>query len=672
MNKKVQNLIEELGPTLAKTVATENREGKVLKVSFGNSKIYSPAVHMQSEELESLIIESYIDAAKGILEAFNYDTKKYNFLHLAESAGFIPGMTILNEEESSKISIESKPELSIKGKNLVIEIPLELDSVGELDSFGAPIAHEIIKESFRNIQNVLLKGLNEETAKVSTDAEVDIDIEKNKLVIEIPLSSNVKSDQISEAQISDLLEEISVIRNLLREGITFDDIYPEDQFKRDSLIREFALMEDTKAVDFLGRLNENSLMLFESMFDTYIGSEIFLNEKEFLNYLKNTAGKAFVDPVKKLGNRFKYGGKQLDNFFTGVGNRFSNNVNSVKDQAFNFGKTIKDKVGNFVSNMGDRAVVNMRSAVPMAKAGIDTAVEKIKRKFKTMKAGNSALDDYQKKLVNPITGALELRKAKKEAEATVQSQKSEKLLNKRKELADKIKNNGASMSPDELAAAKAELKDATKATGGFLGDVTRKLGKFFTGKDNVPRFALNDKDREEIKVAGQTNKDNLAGLRKDAIDTRNKAENEYTKNLPANQQAEQLAKLNKERIDSIEKVKKNLATQQAATTAQGQEDAKNIELTRQADNKLSLTKQNEKNNTIKSDRTLDDKVIDADRKLESDRIEKSLSESYSREDLLELFEALNLDTAKYTFNYLAEELGFQVVKPNILESLKRR
>jgi hypothetical protein len=37
---------------------------------------------------------------------------------------------------------------------------------------------------------------------------------------------------------------------------------------------------------------------------------------------------------------------------------------------------------------------------------------------------------------------------------------------------------------------------------------------------------------------------------------------------------------------------------------------------------------------------------------------KTVSESYSRKDLLELFEALKLDTEKYTFSYLAEELGF--------------
>lgn len=38
--------------------------------------------------------------------------------------------------------------------------------------------------------------------------------------------------------------------------------------------------------------------------------------------------------------------------------------------------------------------------------------------------------------------------------------------------------------------------------------------------------------------------------------------------------------------------------------------------------------------------------------------DESLDESYTEDELLELFEALKLDTHKYTFEYLAEELGF--------------
>jgi hypothetical protein len=68
------------------------------------------------------------------------------------------------------------------------------------------------------------------------------------------------------------------------------------------------------------------------------------------------------------------------------------------------------------------------------------------------------------------------------------------------------------------------------------------------------------------------------------------------------------------------------------------------------------------------------------------RPEKSdvVKESYTQEDLLELFEALNLDTNKYTFDYLAEQLGFETlypkdehfqevdVKPVLVESAKKQ
>jgi hypothetical protein len=44
--------------------------------------------------------------------------------------------------------------------------------------------------------------------------------------------------------------------------------------------------------------------------------------------------------------------------------------------------------------------------------------------------------------------------------------------------------------------------------------------------------------------------------------------------------------------------------------------------------------------------------------VEPEKEPEEFMESYTQEDLLELFEALNLDTDKYTFEYLAEELGF--------------
>jgi hypothetical protein len=57
---------------------------------------------------------------------------------------------------------------------------------------------------------------------------------------------------------------------------------------------------------------------------------------------------------------------------------------------------------------------------------------------------------------------------------------------------------------------------------------------------------------------------------------------------------------------------------------------------------------------------LDNKdVYPADEHEQSEEVEEVIVETYTQEDLLELFEALELDTNKYTFEYLAEELGFE-------------
>jgi hypothetical protein len=56
-------------------------------------------------------------------------------------------------------------------------------------------------------------------------------------------------------------------------------------------------------------------------------------------------------------------------------------------------------------------------------------------------------------------------------------------------------------------------------------------------------------------------------------------------------------------------------------------------------------------------------IYPADQHEQAEEIEEVIVESYTREELIELFEALNLDTDKYTFEYLAEELGFAAAEP---------
>jgi hypothetical protein len=70
---------------------------------------------------------------------------------------------------------------------------------------------------------------------------------------------------------------------------------------------------------------------------------------------------------------------------------------------------------------------------------------------------------------------------------------------------------------------------------------------------------------------------------------------------------------------------------------------------------------------VQSKITLAKEYIDTARDyMKSEKVEAeqaSVQESYTREELEELFEALNLDTHKYTFEFLAEELGFAAAEP---------
>jgi hypothetical protein len=64
-------------------------------------------------------------------------------------------------------------------------------------------------------------------------------------------------------------------------------------------------------------------------------------------------------------------------------------------------------------------------------------------------------------------------------------------------------------------------------------------------------------------------------------------------------------------------------------------------------------------------------VFPAEEHEQSEEVEAPVIESYTREDLEELFESLELDTDKYTFEYLAEELGFEPLN-EISDKLARK
>jgi hypothetical protein len=72
---------------------------------------------------------------------------------------------------------------------------------------------------------------------------------------------------------------------------------------------------------------------------------------------------------------------------------------------------------------------------------------------------------------------------------------------------------------------------------------------------------------------------------------------------------------------------------------------------------------------VQSKITLAKEYVDTARDYMKSEGQESVQESYTEEELLELFESLNLDTDKYTFEYLAEELGF--VNEGLFDGFKR-
>jgi len=130
MNKKVQKLLEELGVEAAKPVATTHGEGKPLKLSLSNSKIYSADKHQQAEEVEGLVIESYTrQDLQKLFEALNLDTDKYTFGYLAEELGF-KATKFLNESTGKTIVLyEAKGDLMTRARIIATKTGLSLATI---------------------------------------------------------------------------------------------------------------------------------------------------------------------------------------------------------------------------------------------------------------------------------------------------------------------------------------------------------------------------------------------------------------------------------------------------------------------------------------------------------------------------------------------------------------
>jgi len=201
LNKKLAKLLEELGSAAAEPVATEEKTPKGLKVSFGNSKLYSADVHMQSDDVEPVLVENEVVAAPE-----------------APVADVAPEATTDATVEVSADKAEAETDVKVTDDKIVIEIPVGADH--ELNTEMTPAETEVVKEALRVVYTNLVGGfLNEEegTVEVPADAEAHVEVEGDKIVIEIP-TVEAPVEEVSEKVAEEIQEAVNAMEFVVKKN----------------------------------------------------------------------------------------------------------------------------------------------------------------------------------------------------------------------------------------------------------------------------------------------------------------------------------------------------------------------------------------------------------------------------------------------------------------------
>jgi hypothetical protein len=125
------------------------------------------------------------------------------------------------------IPIDVQPEVLLTDNSIRIEIPI-VSGENVVDEFSAEEA-DALQEAFRTVYRILGTGIlteNEDLTDVPADAQADLKIEGDKLVIEIPLEN--PSEEITQDAADALQEAIAVISFLLKEEASESE---EQQYK---------------------------------------------------------------------------------------------------------------------------------------------------------------------------------------------------------------------------------------------------------------------------------------------------------------------------------------------------------------------------------------------------------------------------------------------------------
>jgi hypothetical protein len=226
-----------VAPTPAPAVSQPKDEAmaareKARAAAWNSTKPVNAAFYALSDEKKQIFLESLTISEISILtEAIAEEQKlpslkgleyKEKFEILLKHFGAEKISDLLDDEKkeffetldavhTSKDEIESADaNVQISDKSAIVTLPKENDDIEV-----APEAEEALKEAFRSVRRILSgSSLNEEeSVEVPMDAEAEVKVEEDKIVIEIPVES--PKEEISEEEAEELQEALDVINFIL-------------------------------------------------------------------------------------------------------------------------------------------------------------------------------------------------------------------------------------------------------------------------------------------------------------------------------------------------------------------------------------------------------------------------------------------------------------------------
>jgi hypothetical protein len=318
--KKVRDAIhEELGDAAAEPVHTDTA-AKEHTPEVDNDDIL---VGQHAEEVEEVIVESE--------ETVEVSTEPKVELEVEDDKLELEIQTKKGEESSEseetvEVSTDVKPEVMVSSDTIRIEIPVDGK---ELSSEVSEEKMEELKESLRRIHTIFSSRLNEEeSVEVPMDAEADVKVEGDKLVIEIPVES--PKEVISSEESKEVESEVQKISESLLGDAAAEPVHTDAAAKehtpevanKDILVGQHAeeveevIVEAAKAkliaskkslvkkaekpVDKSSYASVNSSFDFDTDAALYLLKEFKLSRDKKVQIVSEAAAQLFVEDTKSL------------------------------------------------------------------------------------------------------------------------------------------------------------------------------------------------------------------------------------------------------------------------------------------------------------------------------------------------------------------------------------